>query len=214
MEAEDVFNTLAIYSSPREDLVIAVVDSFAAHDAYVFQTLALLCELSEALGGDVGAAEVDVLQESELVGDELGPGVVDLGAAQKVELVDELELLKLGDAVVGDFSALRKRENLQSTEACARQVLKHRILLPLDHALDLRVQVRSYAKPLALLFILFDDVELFRWFLHDLIVGAAWSRPPGVLRRVLNFLSYLLIMLVIPVVVLMEELQYFFILHA
>ena len=100
MESENIFNTLAIDSFADQDLVITVVNFFAAHNTDVLQVLAFVGEFPESLGRDVCSSNINVLKESELRGDELGTCIVDFGAAEEVELVDVFEFFKLGDAVI------------------------------------------------------------------------------------------------------------------
>ena len=56
MEPEDVVDALSVDSSPYQDLVIAVVEFLAAHDAHTLQSWAALLEFSQAYRGDVGAS--------------------------------------------------------------------------------------------------------------------------------------------------------------
>ena len=105
MESENIFNALTIDSFADQNLVIAIVNFFAAHYTDVLQILALIGEFTKSLRRDVRSSNINVLQESELCRDKLGTCIIDFGAAEEIELVDIFEFFELGDAVVSNVAA-------------------------------------------------------------------------------------------------------------
>ena len=81
MESENVFDALTVYAAANQNLIIAVIYFLAAHYTNIFQILAFVGEFSEALCGDVGAADVNIFQKPELVGNVFGTGIVNFCAA-------------------------------------------------------------------------------------------------------------------------------------
>lgn len=58
MESENIVYSLAYDSFAGEDLIVAVVQLLAAHNAASFQVFARLNQVAKAGGCDVGASEV------------------------------------------------------------------------------------------------------------------------------------------------------------
>ena len=56
MESENVVYSLAYNSFAREDLIVAIVQLFAAHNAASFQLLARWNQVAKASSCDVGAS--------------------------------------------------------------------------------------------------------------------------------------------------------------
>lgn len=81
-------------------MVVASIDSFAAHDADTFETHALIGQFAKTFGRDVGSTQVDLFQEVELIGYAFGTSIVYFCTAEEVEFADVLELLQLCDAIV------------------------------------------------------------------------------------------------------------------
>jgi hypothetical protein len=105
MESENIFNSLAIDSFADQDLVIAVVNFFAAHNTDILQVLAFVGEFPQSLGRDIRSSNINVLEEFELCCDKLGACIVDFSAAEEVELIDIFEFFKLCDAIICDVTA-------------------------------------------------------------------------------------------------------------
>ena len=82
--AEDVFYALAIDSFADQNLVITIVNFFAAHDADIPKILTFVSEFSESLSRDICSSNIYVLQEFELSRDELGTCIINFRATKEI----------------------------------------------------------------------------------------------------------------------------------
>ena len=100
MEPENVVNALAVYFRPNEDLVIAVIQLFAPHDAHALQFAVAFDQVSKSDCGDVCASQIKLFHKLELGRDVLQTFIFNLCATKEIEFSQVLQLFQLDDTRV------------------------------------------------------------------------------------------------------------------